>query len=568
MELNHTALIESFRQEAEECLVQLEQGLLQLEEDPQRNDLLQIIFRAVHTLKGNGALLEFEFVERLCHKVEDRLDHIRKGKASLGQKLIALLLRCVDALRGSVALYLRGENGATEAGSQLLAELDRTQAEEQSREAPAQAAATPGIALPHASSASVESRERTLRINLETLDRMLNLTGEIAIAQGSLQHMLQELEAKGSHPLEVHGEIGRLFGQLQELVMKVRMVPVQPLFQQFHRHVHDLAQKHGKTARLVIEGSDVEIDTTVVDHLRDPILHMIRNAIDHGLETCEQRIAQGKPGFGTITLRASHELGSILIEIADDGAGFNRERILEKASALGISASSRNLSNEEIHNLVFEAGLSTAKQVTDLSGRGIGMDVVKRNVERLRGSITIKSRPGHGTTITLRLPLTLAIINGFAVRAGEEEFILPLDSVVECLELPAEHNAGKTGGVINLRGKAVPYIRLRELFAVPGRPPRQENVVIVEHAGFRAGFAADVLLGEQQTVIKPLGSLFRHTQGIFGSTIMGDGRAALILDVPSLCRRLAIRQKTGLAMFDSQTSKYFPPGSSQGEERV
>jgi two-component system chemotaxis sensor kinase CheA len=563
-DFNRAALLESFRQEAEECLVQLEQGLLQLEEDPRRNDLLQIIFRAVHTLKGNGALLEFEFIERLCHKIEDSLDHIRKGESALSQKLIALLLRCVDALRGSVALYLRGENGATEAGGQLLAELDRAETEEQ--EGPA--TTTPGIALPHASSASVESRERTLRINLETLDRMLDLTGEIAIAQGSLQRMLHELEAKGSNPLEVHGEIGRLFAQLQELVMKVRMVPVQPLFQQFYRHVHDLAQKHGKMARLVIEGGDVEIDTTVVEHLRDPILHMIRNAIDHGLETCEQRIAQGKPGFGTITLRASHELGSILIEIADDGAGFNRERILEKASALGISASSRNLSDEEIHNLVFESGLSTAKQVTDLSGRGIGMDVVKRNVERLRGSITIKSQPGHGTAITLRLPLTLAIINGFAVRAGEEEFILPLDSVVECLELPAEHNVGNPGGVINLRGKAVPYIRLRELFAVPGQHPEHENVVIVEHAGFRAGLAADVLLGEQQTVIKPLGSLFRHTQGIFGSTIMGDGRVALILDVPSLCRRLAVRQKTGLAIFDSQTSKYFPPGLSQGEERV
>jgi len=317
----------------------------------------------------------------------------------------------------------------------------------------------------------------------------------------------------------------------------VRMVPVGPIFRQYLRIVRDVAQANGKAARLVLEGEEVEVDLSMVEHLKDPLTHMIRNALDHGIEAPESRRAKGKDPCGAITIKARHDGANIVIEISDDGAGLNRQRIAERVRALAGAGDPDSLSDQELFKFIFEPGFSTAEKITDLSGRGVGMDVVRRNIEALRGAVAIDSRQGHGTTITIRLPLTLAIIEGFGVGVGADTYILPLHSVRECLTLPPEEQRNRDGcGVINLRGLPVPYLRLRDWYALPGERPARESVVIVEENGLQAGLAVDRLYGAHQTVIKPLGAQFKDIPGIAGSAILGSGRVALIVDVGSLMR--------------------------------
>lgn len=333
--------------------------------------------------------------------------------------------------------------------------------------------------------------------------------------------------------LEAHREADRLYLDLQELVMKARMVPVGPLFQQQLRVVRDLARAQGKQVQLAVEGADVEVDTSIVEHIRDPLTHMVRNAVDHGIETPEERSRRGKPATGQLVLRAFHEGGSIVVQVEDDGGGLDRARIAAKAKALGLSPEP----GDALLRLIFEPGFSTSERVTDVSGRGVGLDVVRRNVEALHGSVSAESPEGRGTTITLRLPLTLAIVQGFRVGVGGETYILPLDSVVECLDLPAGGGGtGEATGVLGLRGQPLPFLRLRRHLGVPGDAPGREAVVVVRHGGATAGIAVDQLLGESQTVIKPLSRLFQGLPGISGSSILGDGRVALILDVGGLLR--------------------------------
>jgi two-component system chemotaxis sensor kinase CheA len=298
-----------------------------------------------------------------------------------------------------------------------------------------------------------------------------------------------------------------------------------------------VARAHGKAVRLVIEGDEVEMDTRVVERLRDPLTHMIRNSIDHGIESPELRAALGKPPEGCLTLRAAHEGGLIVIDVRDDGAGFNRQRIATRAKETGLAADPHQLPDADLLALVFAPGFSTAETVTDLSGRGVGMDVVRRNIEGLRGTLAIESIDGEGASITIRLPLTLAIIDGFGVGVGDETYVVPLDAVLECLALPSDsHRDGAGHGVINLRGEPLPYLRLRDRFKATGAAPQREHVLVVQHAGGRAGIAVDALYGERQAVIKSLGAGLDGLSGLSGSTILGDGRVALILDVPALLR--------------------------------
>jgi two-component system chemotaxis sensor kinase CheA len=335
--------------------------------------------------------------------------------------------------------------------------------------------------------------------------------------------------------LEAHRESDRLYLDLQDLIMQARMVPLGPTFQQHLRTVRDLAAAEQKQVRLVLEGEDVEVDTAVVEHIRDPLTHMVRNAVDHGMECPAVREARGKDPCGRLTLRAFHEGALVVVQVSDDGGGLDRARIVRRAVERGIVAEGAQLTDEQVHALIFEPGFSTAEQVTEVSGRGVGMDVVRRNVETLRGSVSVESTLGAGTTITLRFPLTLAIIQGFRVVVAGDVYILPLEAVAECVELPAGDGGGRAG-VVNLRGEPLPYLRLREHFALGGERPARENVVVVHHAGARVGLAVDALLGESQTVIKPLGRMFQGIRGISGSAILGDGRVALILDVPGLLR--------------------------------
>jgi two-component system chemotaxis sensor kinase CheA len=381
---------------------------------------------------------------------------------------------------------------------------------------------------------------RTLRVNVETLDRILDLTGEIAVERGRLREALDtgESGAQGT-AAELHREADRLHTDLQELVMRARMEPLGPTFRRFARTVRDLAASLGKSARLVIEGEDVDVDTKVVEHVRDPLTHLVRNALSHGIELPAERSARGKEPRGLIRLRAFRETGSIVIQVEDDGAGLSRERIAARARERGLVGEASG-GEAELQRLIFEPGFSTASAVTEVSGRGVGLDVVRRNVEALRGSVTVTSREGRGTTFTLRLPLSLSIIPGFAVRAAGETYIVPLESVLECLELENGDLKGPDGtGVLSLRGEPLSCRRLRTHFQLEGGDPLREHVVVLQHGSQRLGLVVDTLLGESQTVLKPLGRLLRDLPGIAGSAILGNGRVALVIDLPGLFRQAA-----------------------------
>jgi two-component system chemotaxis sensor kinase CheA len=342
------------------------------------------------------------------------------------------------------------------------------------------------------------------------------------------------------------------------------MVKIGGTFARFKRVVHDVARELGKDIELAVSGEDTELDKTVVEKIGDPLMHLVRNAMDHGIDPPELRAERGKPATGTVSLNAFHDSGSIVIQVSDDGGGLNREKILAKGIERGLVEPGRVMTDAEVYALIFEPGFSTAEQVTNLSGRGVGMDVVKRNITALRGSVAIASEAGRGTTVTVRLPLTLAIINGFQVSVGKSVFVVPMDMVDECVEFTAEPGHDYT----DLRGQVLPFIRLRDLFDMaseglaPERPgaaaagtsrAARQNIVVVKHAGQKFGLVVDALLGEAQTVIKPLSRMFAQVRGISGSSILGSGDVALILDVPLLMqeaqetRTHAARQAESLA---------------------
>jgi two-component system chemotaxis sensor kinase CheA len=521
MNIDRDELVRVFRVETEEHLVRMEEALVTLEARPGDDDALAAVFRAVHTFKGNASVLELAAPEELAHVIEGLLDRLRARERAVDAALVTLMLSGVDALREMIPVALAGEAAMREEHRALV---DRLRAASEGGQ-PAAAA------VPRARGAVEEPSSPTLRVDVSKLDRLLDLVGEIAVSRGRLLQQVEALCGAGSGVLEAARETDALFYSLQELVMSARMVPVGPLFRRYVRTVRDLAAESGRRARLVLEGEDVEVDTAVIERLADPLLHMIRNAVDHGLEAPEARAALGKDPCGTITLRAFHQAGNVIVQVVDDGAGLDRARIAARARERGLLAEGQAPSEAEIHRLIFEPGFSTAEAVTTLSGRGVGMDVVRRNIEALRGGIAVESQPQAGTTLTVRLPLTLAIIQGLAVGVGDESYIVPIDDVVECLELPAGADRAGAQGVIPLREQALPYLRLRHLFEVPSAPPSREYVVVVRHAGGVAGLAVDTLHGESQAVIKPLDEVFRRQPGIAGSTILGDGRVALILDV-------------------------------------
>ena len=526
-------IVQMFLVEAEEHLAAMEEALLGLESQPDDADRLDVVFRAIHTVKGTASSLGFVDVADFAHRVEDMLERLRSHETSATPERVTLLLECVDALRERIPDAALGADSAR-ARHQKLTERLAAQAEGR---AEAAAPAPERRLRPRRRREELPDRVHTLRVDIARLDRMLDLAGEIAIARGRTSTLLAG-GADGRSALESHRETDRLFFELQQLILSARMVPLGPAFRPYARTVRDVAVAHGKQARLLIEGEEVEVDATVIDHLRDPLTHMIRNALDHGIEPPALRRERGKDPCGTIRLRAFRHAGHIVIEIGDDGAGLDRARVASRAASQGLLADETRLTDADACRLVFEPGFSTAEQVTDMSGRGLGLDVVRRNIEALRGSVSLASRPGEGTTFTIRLPLSLAIIDGFALRVDEETFVVPMDAVVECLELPAaECASGLATGVLNVRGAALPYLSLRHHFGLPPAASQRQNVVVVRYEEGRAGLAVDELRGEQQTVVKPLGALFHDVPGIAGSAILGSGRVALILDVPALLRK-------------------------------
>ncbi|HMV64675.1 MAG TPA: chemotaxis protein CheA [Rhodocyclaceae bacterium] len=378
-----------------------------------------------------------------------------------------------------------------------------------------------------------------IRVDAAKLDQLINLIGELIIAGAGTQLIARRL--KVPELAEASELLSRLVESVRDSALDLRMVQIGATFNRFRRVVRDVAAELGKDIELDIRGGDTELDKTVVERIGDPLTHIVRNALDHGIEPAAQRVAAGKSAQGRLSLNAYHDSGSIVIEVSDDGGGLRKERILRKAIERGLVAEGQTLSDKEIFHLVFEPGFSTAEQVSNLSGRGVGMDVVKRNIQALRGTVDLESSEGQGTTVRIRLPLTLAIIDGFLIGAGPSSYVVPLDQVVECIELPAGESPEHGASYLNLRGEVLPFIRLRDLFGTGGEAPRRENVVVVQYAGERAGLVVDQLYGEFQTVIKPLGKVFSHIRCIGGSTILGSGEVALIIDVPGLVRQVSTR---------------------------
>ncbi len=377
---------------------------------------------------------------------------------------------------------------------------------------------------------------RSVRVDADKLDHLINLIGELIIAGASANLIARR--AHNSDLQESTSILSNLVEQVRDSALQLRMVKIGATFNRFQRVVHDVSREIGKDIGLIVSGGDTELDKTVVEKIGDPLTHLVRNAIDHGIEPAEVRIACGKPVKGTVKLNAYHDSGCIVIEVSDDGGGLKRDKILAKAIERGLVEQGRELSDKEIYNLIFEPGFSTAEQITNLSGRGVGMDVVKRNITALRGSVDVESKEGVGTTVSVRLPLTLAIIDGFLVAVGKSMFVIPLDMIEECVAFSAEPGHNYT----NLRGQVLPFIRLRELFDMEGTAARRENIVVVKYAGKRSGLVVDTLLGEFQTVIKPLNKMFSQVKCISGSTILGSGEVALILDMAALFNQIEAQE--------------------------
>lgn len=380
---------------------------------------------------------------------------------------------------------------------------------------------------------SAGQQSKLIRVQADKLDRLISLVGELLIAAASTKLMAQRYD--DSALTEATSTVTRIVEEIRDRSLQLRMVHIGETFSRFNRVVRDLSSELGKEIDLVITGGDTDLDKSVVEKISDPLLHLVRNSIDHGIEPMEKRIACGKPVRGTVQLNAYHDSGSIIIEVGDDGAGLDHERIKKKALEKGVIAENIELSEKEIQELIFQPGFSTADQVTNISGRGVGMDVVKRNIEAMRGMVAVYSEPGVGTTFQIRLPLTLAIIDGFLMQVGTSNYVVPLDMVIECVELEdLPGNTVKNNNYINLRGEVLPLVSLRKLFDIPQKSVRRENIVVVRYGNQKAGLVVDELLGELQTVIKPLGVLFANLRGIGGSTILGNGGIALILDIPAL----------------------------------
>ncbi|MBU3078050.1 chemotaxis protein CheA [Sphingomonas quercus] len=653
--------IAAFRVEAGELLDQVEQGLLDLGHRLDDRNLVDEVFRGLHTLKGSGAMFGFDALAAFTHHCETAFDRVRKGLVPATQELVAVILSAKDHMRALVD----GDGAGQEAeGAAILARLQA--AIEAAGGAPAGDAAPTGVAaaaatpeatgagwqisfrLPAdamangtnplmlldelrelgechivartdavpafpdliptechigwdvtlrtsepksaiedvfifvmddmvltiealaadpapvaeaapavpmaaiapppgavapvaqpandagaAGRAATKAAGESVRVPAERLDELMDRVGELVIAQSRLS----QVAGAGTDLIlrSVSEEIARLAGELRDTMMVLRMVPVASLFGRFRRLVHDLSRETGKSIELATEGESTEVDKTVIERLADPLVHLIRNACDHGLETPEVRVAAGKAAVGRVLLSAHQAGGEVVITIRDDGRGIDRDRVRAKAEAQGLIQPGQVVPDQDLLQMIFHPGFSTAAQVTNLSGRGVGMDVVKRTIESLRGAIDVTSSPGQGSTVVLRIPLTLAIIDGLLIRVGSGRYVIPLAAVEECLELSLEEDLRSRGrSFITLRDRLVPFLRLREMFTTGSKPDTYQKIVVVATGAERVGLVVDQIIGSHQTVIKSMSSLHRDVATFAGATILGDGGVALILDVAQL----------------------------------
>jgi two-component system chemotaxis sensor kinase CheA len=668
---------ETFRQEARELLEQLELGLLDLEQNPANDDLINSTFRALHTIKGSGAMFGFTAVATFVHEFETAFDQVRKGHTPATAELIAVALDAKDhihklieqpdapqsggeAILEALRVVIDGVDAAPELtapaseampvaarateplaagatarwrirfrlpgdalvyGTNPLLLLEEIKAigpctilaltdtippldvidpevpylgwqidltaddpraaiddvflflkdgmelsVEPLAEAGADFVAAPPMPMPVAAPAPVVAEPEPLpvaavtapakpakapkpraaekeaaagtasssmRVDAERLDELMDRVGELVIAQARLTQ-IANMSSDGNLKT-IAEELERLSSGLRDTTMGIRMVPIGTLFSRFRRLVHDLSRDLGKEIEFITTGEDTELDKTMIERLADPLVHLIRNSVDHGLESADKRIAAGKSAKGTVRLSAVYAGAEVAISVSDDGAGLNAERIRAKAEEAGLLAPDAKIADQELWQMIFAPGFSTAKEVTSLSGRGVGMDVVKRTIDGLRGSIDVATTPGNGSTMTLRLPLTLAIIDGMLVRVGNGRYTIPLAAVEECVELPEGIEANARGrNFLDIRGSLVPFLRLREVFGTTAPAEPHQKVVIVSSGEGRVGLVVDQIIGNNQTVIKQLSKLHSSIKSFSGATILGDGTVALILDTTHL----------------------------------
>ncbi len=405
-----------------------------------------------------------------------------------------------------------------------------------------EAGAVPAVAVDVALQKQQQIREQKqhdsaqLKISAKKMDELINLVGELVIAAAGGETLARQ---QGNSAIqEAMSTINQHVEQIREVALRLRMVEIGDTFMRFHRLVRDTSKELNKEIQLHISGAETELDKTVVDKIADPLTHLVRNALDHGIEPAEERVQAGKSSNGAVKLNAFHESGNVVIEVQDDGRGLNPGRIREKALEKGLITPADLISDQALYQLIFAPGFSTADSISNLSGRGVGMDVVKRSIDALRGTIELDSVMGKGCCVRIRLPLTLAIIDGFLISVGDTPLVLPLESVTECLEARHSDIGDRTYSYLELRGKPLPIVRLREHFGVGSKKPQRENIVVVRQGKQQMGLVVDNLLGEQQIVIKPLGALFEHLHDISGSSILGSGHVALILDIPGLQKRV------------------------------
>ncbi|MFM7184012.1 MAG: chemotaxis protein CheA [Planctomycetota bacterium] len=571
-------IMRMFCEEAADLLRDIEQGVLVLETRPEDPETIATVFRAFHTFKGNAGLLKLAAPQLVAHELESLLDAARRGTLRLDRDAIDVILGGADAFSRFVAeagaqldgretgrTILLPVNGIVEAVRALLARTPRpaappppqAQPPVATETAPASRVAVPEPPAPHPPAAEPTAppapppaarpmpASGSVRVDTTKLDGLIDLVGELVIAQSMVVQHGGVTAGDDELLARAFAQLRGITKDLQRTTMSLRMVPIRGVFQKMSRLVRDVASQVGKDIRLVLMGEDTELDRTLIEEIGDPLVHMIRNSADHGIEPAAERVAAGKPPAGTITLQACHQGGFVVIRIADDGRGLDPAKIRATAEARGIIARSTPLEPREVLELIFAPGFSTAAAVTDLSGRGVGMDVVRRNIEKLRGKIEIESTPGRGTTFTVSIPLTLAIIEGLLVAVGDQRYVIPTLSVVETFRpepgrVAVIHGRGE---LVEVRGRQVPLLRLGPYLGVPGTvaDPAQGIVVVVESGSDSRCLLVDGLIGRQEVVIKSLGDMFPERAGFAGAAILGDGRVGLILDTTALVR---LRQTT------------------------
>jgi len=518
----------TFQEEAGDLLGRLELALLALEGE---SDAAQVdeVFRCAHTLKGASGSAGAPAMTSLAHAMEESLDRIRRGSAAPESGTLTRCLAAVDRLRALLAAPDLARAAPTQEDAALAASLtDAT--ETPGAPSSAEAGRAPGAVRAAAATPATPS----LRVGVDRFDRMATQLGELFVARNRLGELIRRGATQGEL-LAAHEHAGRRFDDLQEMVTRLRAVPLGPVMRQHARTVRDAARALDKQAMLLVQGDDVEVDFAIVDGLRDPLMHLVRNAVAHGIEDPMARIEAGKSPGGMIELTARRDGGFVEVTVADDGRGLDRARILAKARERGRAVAD-SLSDEAVFRFIFEPGFSTAAGVSSVAGRGVGMDVVMRDVLALRGSIDVRSTPGEGAAFVLRMPLSLSVVHGFGVGVGGELYILPMACVVECVALPEAARGAQPTGMIVHRGRTLPFARLRALYDVPESPRGAEVLVLLRHDGVVFGLVVDELLGAAEHLVKPLTVDCALGPGVMGTTLLGDGRVALAVDVPQLFR--------------------------------